>query len=70
MGFLSDDEVRQMLSGVTYRVAGDLLTLHFPNGSEEVWTLAPPDYPIDGSLEVMRFDDRYFVPPLERGTAS
>jgi len=67
--FLTDDEIEEHLSGVTFNVGGDFLTVRFPSGFEEVWTLAPPGYPLDGSFEVMRVDDRYFIPPARKGDA-
>lgn len=50
------------LLGATRR--GDLLIFHFRN-RDEVWTLAPPDYPTDGSCEIVRCDGAIWVRPPE-----
>jgi hypothetical protein len=50
------------LLGAELDVAGGTLTLRFTT-REEVWTQAPPDYPIDGSREVLRCRGVVYVPP-------
>lgn len=48
--------------GATLNKARGTLTLHFTHG-EEIWTLAPAEYPRDGSREVLTFAGEYYVPP-------
>lgn len=40
----------------------DVLTFRFHNRTE-VWLPAPPGYPTDGSVEVIRINDRLYIPP-------
>jgi hypothetical protein len=40
----------------------ETLTFQFTN-RKEVWTVAPEGYPTDGSLEVMHFEGRFYIPP-------
>jgi hypothetical protein len=40
------------------------LTFQFVD-REEVWTKAPAGYPVDGSVEVLRFNGVYYIPPPE-----
>lgn len=60
---LTEAECRAVgLRGAELDAAGGTLTFRFTT-REEVWTLAPPDYPIDGSREVVRFGGMFYVPP-------
>lgn len=50
------------LVGVRHDPSHHTLTLLFTN-REEIWTAAPAEYPIDGSLEVLFFDGVPYMPP-------
>lgn len=50
------------LIGVRHDPTRRTLTLVFSN-REEIWTAAPVEYPIDGSLEVLFFDGLPYIPP-------
>ena len=50
------------LIDVTDDPTAGTLTFRFTNRAE-VWRVAPPDYPCDGSLELIKFGGRYYVPP-------
>lgn len=50
-----------LIAAIEDPVAGTL-TFRFQD-RDEVWTLAPPGYPIDGSAEAARFHGRVYTPP-------
>lgn len=65
---LSADEIDLLVNlGMTFALAGELLTIYFTNGQREIWTLLPAGMPLTG-LETMRFEGRdYLAPPREGG---
>lgn len=50
------------LIGLRHDPVRQTITLVF-RYREEIWTAAPAEYPIDGSLEVLFFDGLPYIPP-------